>query len=467
LPHWLIPLLIGAWLGYLVVLSGWIIMQRGEPVATLGWIMSLAALPYIGFLIYYLFGPQRIHRHHKKRQHSWRALAKLRAGGDRGQIDKHALGRLAFAMTGYPMCTSCKVDLLVDGGNTYDALVKAIAGSESHIHIEYYIFAGDRSGTRIRDALIERAKAGVAVRMLLDGVGTRLAASFLAPMREAGVEIAWFHPVRWWLTPFLRPKLNMRSHRKLVICDGRIGFTGGINVTDDEDFPNNQKAFHDLHLRIEGDTVRWLQLAWLEDWYYVTAKRLDPDDILAPPVPGKILSQVVPAGPDNPLEPIHRMHVEAIYRSERRVWLSTPYFVPSLAARFALEAAAMRGLDVRLIVPKRGDSRLATAAALSYFDDLIKAGVKVYEFGPRMLHSKALLVDDELSIIGSSNFDTRSFSLNFELSVLFCDADVAADLQRIMRRDFAAARARSLRKKNPSFLPRLGESIARLFSPIL
>lgn len=467
MPHWLIGLLIGAWLGYLIVLSGWIVMQRGEPVATLGWIMTLAAFPLLGFLIYYLVGPQRIHRRQNKRLRSWRALAKLRESGNGGQVDTHAIGRLGFAMTGYPMCTSSRVELLVDGGRTYDALVAAIGKAKRHIHIEYYIFAEDRTGMRIRDALIERAKAGVAVRMLLDGVGSSLSTGFLAPLREAGAEVAWFHPVRWWLTFFMRPKLNLRNHRKIVICDGRIGFTGGINVTDDEDYPNNKNGFHDLHLRIEGDTVRWLQLAWLEDWHYVTGKTPVQDHVLEPSAPGGILSQVIPAGPDNPLEPIHRMHVEAIYRSERRVWLSTPYFVPSLAALFALEAAAMRGLDVRLIVPKHSDSRVVSAAARSYFDDLIKAGVQVYEYGPRMLHSKALLVDDELALIGSSNFSSRSFRLNFELSVLFCDADVAADLERVMHGDFTAARKRSPRRKKPPFPTRLGESLARLFSPLL
>jgi cardiolipin synthase len=467
LSHWLIEWSVAAWLAYLLVLSGWIVLQRGEPVATLGWIMALAAFPLLGFLIYYLLGPQRIHRRQNKRLRSWRALAKLRESSNSGPVDTHAIGRLGFAMTGYPMCTSTRVELLVDGGKTYDALVEAIGKAQRHIHLEYYIFAADRSGTRIRDALIERAKAGVAVRMLFDGVGTRLAAGFLAPLREAGVEIAWFHPVRWWLTFFMRPKLNMRCHRKVVVCDGRIGFTGGINVTDDEDFPDNRKGFHDLHLRIEGDCVRWLQLAWLEDWHYVTGRTLAPDDVLGPPAPGPILCQVIPAGPDNPLEPIHRMHVEAIYRSERRVWLSTPYFVPSLAALFALEAAAMRGLDVRLIVPKRSDSRVVSAAARSYFDALLKAGVKVYEYGPRMLHTKALLVDEDLALIGSSNFSSRSFRLNFELSVLFCDAGVAADLERVMRADFAAAHQRSPRKKKSAFLPRLGESVARLFSPLL
>ena len=465
MPHWVIVVLLVAWPVYLVVLSVWIVMQRSEPVATLSWMMALAFLPYVGFLIYYILGPQRIQRSGNRREAAHKAV------GERGQRKAEgtdgALDRLAQAMTGFPPATATKVDLLIDGGATYDALVTAIESAQNTVHIEYYIYAGDRTGTRIRDALIERAKAGVKVRMLLDGVGTKLARKFVLPLHDAGVELAFFHPVRWWMLPFARPKLNMRSHRKIVICDGTIGFTGGINVTDDENERLNPQAFHDLHMRIEGDAVRWLQVAWLEDWHYATQKKLAEDSLFAEPAPGPIKAQVIPAGPDNDWEPIHRTQVDAIHRAEKRVWLATPYFVPSRAALFAIEGAAMSGLDVRVIIPKRSDSRLVTAAARSYFDKLLKAGVRVYEYGPRMLHSKALLVDDEIAVVGTSNFDTRSFSLNFEIVMLFCDRGVAERLEASLTADMAAAKEVTADSRKPSFLSRLGEDACRLFSPIL
>ena len=465
MPHWLIVALILAWLAYMIVLSGWIVLQRSEPEATLGWVMALAFLPYIGFLIYLLFGPQRIRRSGTRREASHKAVGGR--GNYAGDADAQALSRMAQAMTGFPPCTASRVDLLVDGGATYDALVTAIEAAQRHVHIEYYIYAGDRTGTRVRDALIERAKAGVKVRMLLDGVGTKLARKFVKPLHDAGVELAFFHPVRWWMTLFSRPKLNLRSHRKIVICDGKIGFTGGINVTDDENERLNPNAFHDLHLRLEGDAVRWLQIAWLEDWHYATEKTVTDEGILADPVPGKIDVQVIPAGPDNDWEPIHRVQVEAIHRAEHRVWLATPYFVPSRAALFALEGAAMRGLDVRVLVPKHTDSRLVTPAARSYFDKMLKAGVRIYEYGPRMLHTKALLVDEEIAIIGTSNFDTRSFSLNFEIVVMFCDKEVADKLAGGLNDDLAAAVEVTAASRKSSFGARLIEAIARLFSPIL
>jgi len=466
LPDYLWPWLAGGWLCYLVMLAVWIVLQQREPVATLSWLLALAALPYVGFLVYYAFGPQRIKRQGRRRLRSQLALAELRRG--LATTDGIALGRVGAATTGYPMRTSTKVDLLVDGAATFDAIIDAIAAAQRHVHVEYYIFVGDRSGTRMRDALIERARAGVRVRVLLDGVGSRaLKAAFLAPLRASGVELAHFHPVRWWLTPFLRPKLNLRTHRKIVVCDGLVGFTGGINVTDDENERLNPTAYHDLHLRLEGESVRWLQNAWLEDWHYATEEVLGEGEAFSPASAGTICTQVLPSGPDNSWEPIHRVHVEAIHRAERRVWLATPYFVPSQAALFALDGAAMRGVDVRLLLPKRSDSRLVDASARSYFERLQKAGVRVYLYGPRMLHAKALLVDDELALVGSANFDSRSFRLNFELSVLFCDRGVAADLERILAADLALAHEVPKPAPTPSFPQRLGEGVARLFSPIL
>lgn len=465
MPHWLIVVLLIAWPTYLVAMSVWIVMQRSEPVATLGWIMALALLPYLGFVIYYVLGPQSIKRSGRRRVASHAAIGARGKSDVDGEIT--ALHRMARTMTGFPPTTATRVDLLIDGSATYDALVKAIQGATRHVHMEYYIYAGDRTGTRIRDALVERAKAGVKVRLLLDGVGSSLKKKFVTPLHDAGVELAFFHPMRWWMAPFVRPKFNMRSHRKIVICDGKIGFTGGINVTDDENEGLNPQAFHDLHLRIEGDAVRWLQVAWLEDWHYATKKSIDESDLFAEPVPGPIAAQIVPAGPDNAWEPIHRMQVEAIHGAARRAWLATPYFVPSRAALFALEGAAMRGVDVRVMVPKKSDSRLVTAAARSYFDKLLKAGVRVYEYGPRMLHSKVLLVDEELAIIGTSNFDTRSFSLNFEIVMMFCDKGVAGSLESSLVADMAVAGEVTKDSPKPHFRGRFAEAASRLFAPLL
>jgi cardiolipin synthase len=257
----------------------------------------------------------------------------------------------------------------------------------------------------------------------------------------------------------------LRCHRKIVVVDGSIGFTGGINISDTENPSLRADAFHDLHLRMDGEAVRWLQMAFVEDWVYATGRV--PKEIEQWPelAAGPIRTQVLPAGPDSPLETIHRVMVTALHHSRERVWLATPYFVPGEAARMALTSAALRGLDVRLLVPLHSDSAWVTAAARSYFDELIAAGVRVFEY-PQMLHTKALLVDSDTCVLGSSNFDNRSFRLNFELCVLFLDRGVATSLEAILAHDWSKARE-VIGPRQLRFWPRLGEALARLLSPLL
>jgi cardiolipin synthase len=453
-----------AWSGYLVLLAGWIVLQKREPAATLSWVLSLAALPIIGFFIYYLLGPQRIRRQRHKRLRARVALGdSLPLAEDHG--DSADLARLARATTGFAPTRSATVDLLVGGGATFDALLAAIAGAQHHVHLEYYIYEPDRTGTMIRDALVARAREGVRVRMLLDAVGSgRLGSGFLAPLRAAGVEIVWFHPFRLrWIR---KPRINLRNHRKLVVIDGTVGFTGGINITDEENERLRPDAFHDLHLRLEGAVVRWLQVSFLEDWSYAAKVALRDEKFWPALEPGEIPTLVLPSGPDSPWESIHRVNIEAITKADTRVWLVTPYFVPAEAARFALTSAALRGIDVRVLVPRRSDSRIVSAAARSYFDELLAAGVRVFEYEPRMLHSKALLIDEQTVLIGSANFDNRSFRLNFELSLLLRDAGLAAQLEAVFLHDLSQAREVPP-GRNVGLHRRLAEAIARLFSPLL
>lgn len=460
------PWLLGLWALYLVVLTCWIVLQRREPIATLSWVLSLAALPVLGLLIYHFLGPQRINRNRLSRARARQNLGRSLPGDVKPSEDARTVARLALAVTGFAPSTARKVDLLVGGGACYTALLEAIAGAQHHLHVEYYIFEPDRTGTAFRDALIERARAGVRVRLLLDAIGSGgLSRKFLAPMRDAGVEIGWFHPMKMkWLW---RPRMNLRNHRKLVLVDGTVAFTGGINICDDQDERVNSAAFHDMHLRLEGEVVRWLQLAFLEDWHYATKVALRDQRLWPAAEPGDILAQVIPAGPDSPWEAIHKVQVEAIHQANRRVWLVTPYFVPGEAALMALSSAAQRGLDVRVIMPKKSDSRIATAAGRSYHDALLEAGVRVFEYQPGMLHSKAFLYDDDTALVGSANFDNRSFRLNFEIALLLHDADFCRRLEAELQSNLdRSIEVRADRPRAP-LRQRLAESWARLLSPIL
>lgn len=454
--------LVLGWIAYVIWLGGWIVLQKREPVATLSWLISLAALPYVGFLIYYFLGPQKIRRQRMRRQHS-----RSRMPAAEGLPDEVLeLGRLARATTGLPPAAASEVRLLVDGAAKYDALLDAIASARHSVHLEYYIYYPDRIGTKVRDALVERARAGVQVRVLLDAVGSgRIPRRFFAPLREAGGEVAWFHPMRLrWL--WNRPWLNLRTHRKIAVIDGRVAFTGGINITDEEDERVRDDAYRDLHVRLEGQVVHQLQLVFLEDWCYATGQA-------APQLPatdlpdGSIPTQILVSGPDSEWEAIHRIHVAAIHAASQRVWLVTPYFVPGEAARMALTSAALAGLDVRLLVPRRSDSLIVTFATRSYFDELLEAGVKIYEYGPRLLHTKAMLCDDELALIGSANFDHRSFRLNFEVCAMFSDRGIAAALEKVIEGEFAHAPRVRRDRARPLWRARLPEALARLVSPVL
>lgn len=467
-----------AWGTYVAGLAVWIILQKRSPAATVSWILLLAWVPLLGYLIYYFFGPQRLKRFRLRRLRSRLSLA---AQADAAHAHEAAyedsgplqgLARLAYASCDNPLSTAHEVSLLVDGEQTFDAIFEAIRQARRHIHAEYYIFEADTTGTALRDLLAERAAEGVTVRLLVDALGAPLAGGrFFKPLVDAGGQVAYFHATR--IGRRLRPVINFRTHRKIVVCDGQVGFTGGLNVTDDQDERIDPNAYHDVHLRLKGGAVRWLQMVFLEDWVYATRHGEnvefspgDHEDYMPHSEPGSRFVQILHSGPNDPREAIYRVQVAAIHNATEKVWLTTPYFVPPQPAMMSLTSAAMRGVDVRVLVPRRSDSRIVTAAARSYFDELIEAGVKVWEYPDRMLHSKTLLVDSECSFVGTANFDNRSFRLNYEVCALVYGPELAEDLARQFEKDLSSA-TMVQKSRNTSIFQRLFEACCRLFSPIL
>ncbi|GGP26651.1 cardiolipin synthase [Silvimonas amylolytica] len=453
------------WAVYLVVLSVMIIWQRRAPVATLSWILSLAALPWVGLIIFLVFGPQKIKRKRLRRAASKQRLGIRKQSGVNKAPPVYAaqMAKMSLATTEMPTVTCTRFDLLVDGGATYEAIFAAIEAATHQVHLEYYIYEPDRIGTALRDLLIRKAGQGVQVRLLIDALGSkRCGRKFLRPLIAAGAEVAFFHETSFRR---LRPVINMRTHRKLVICDGKVGFTGGINITDEEDERINPHAYHDLHLQLEGSVVEQLQQIFLEDWFYTTGERPEPLPYVEPPE-GEHIVQVLQSGPDNDWAPIYRSYLAAINAAEERILLTTPYFVPDEGAMVALTSAALRGVDVQVMVPRRSDSWIVTEAARSYFDELVIAGVQVWEYTGRMLHSKTLVVDKKYAAIGTANFDNRSFRLNFEVSVLAYGATQADVLAGRFAEDLKRAE-RVFRPRKISKLSAFGEAWARLFSPLL
>lgn len=469
------------WIGWTwtissIVLTTWIILQRKSPVSTLAWIMVLNLMPVVGLLVYAYFGPQRIKRQRLKRWHKRAALmsredvSALRA--ERPDVPAWAVqhARLIEAASGLPMSSAQSVDVLASGGTTLDALLREIDGARHHIHLEYYIFEPDETGTRLLQALIAKARAGVKVRLLVDAIGSpkllsRRHRRLLDEFRAAGGEFAVFHPAR---LDRLRPLVNLRTHRKIVVIDGHTGFVGGINVTDDEnEHIRPDYAYRDTHLLIRGGAVRWLQYVFLRDWHYAEGRPPAPDeDLLPEQAPGALPVQIVTSGPDSDTEAIHRAMIDALNMARERVWLATPYFVPTESALTALTNAALRGVQVKLMVPEKSDSRVVTAAARSYYKELQDAGVLVFEYHDRMFHAKTLVVDTLYGSVGSANFDNRSFRLNFEVMAVVMDRAFNQRLAEMFDDDLSHCKLVPRDRRAPPW-QRLFEAVARLASPLL
>lgn len=469
-----------AWLILTIVQTVYLIMQRRSPVATIGWLIALTLMPVVGLLGYRVFGPMRLQRQKLKRLHSAAALTthkeRLALRDEYPDPPLWALqhSRLIERACSMPLSSVQHLTLLRNGVATLASMLEAIEAARDHVHLEYYIYEPDQVGTPLRDALIKKLQQGVKVRLLVDAVGSprlvkREGRTFLKDFVDGGGEFAVFHPARF---ARLRPLVNLRTHRKILICDGLVGFTGGINVTETENESVREDWYRDTHIRLEGPAVRWLQYVFLEDWAYADGERNSErlkhlsGDLIAPCPPGPTAVQIVASGPDTHGEAVHRSMVDIIHSARHRIWLTTPYFVPTEAALYAITDAAMRGVDVKLLVPRMGDSKLVTWAAQSYFDELQTAGVKVFEYQPRMLHAKTIVIDDFYAQIGTANYDHRSFRLNFEVGVAVFDEGVNAQLADDFQHDLAHAKLAPINRQQP-FHSRFAEAVARLFSPIL
>jgi cardiolipin synthase len=452
-----------------------IIQQRRSPASTIAWLLVLALLPLLGWIVYRLIGPLRLERRKLRRRVTRKlveeaigALQEIESAGP--MRHREQLARVAIAAGEAPPLRADNIEVYTEGEPKYRAIADAIDAACHHIHLEYYIWENDQIGRRLRDQLIARAKAGIEVRVLVDATGSIGARrGFFRPLSDAGAKVAWFNPVS--LFGIRRRRADFRTHRKIVVCDGRIGFTGGMNVADAETAEfTGDRAWRDTHVRFEGSAVRVLQRVFAEDWFYATRTEIPPGEVYfpLPTTPGEEVVQIVASGPDLDAFAIHKMFFAAINQAAVRVWVTTPYFLPDDAILSALVSAAMRGLDVRVIAPARGDSRLVDLAARSYFPDLLSAGARVFEYLPRFLHAKTFVIDDDVAIIGTANLDNRSFRLDFEVAAVLYGGKTNAKLDAAFQADLT--HCRELEQTDWSqqpFWTRIGQSGARLLSPLL
>ncbi len=467
---WLLVLLD---LSIIIVLIPKVILQRRESGATLAWILIIVLIPFLGLLAFWVFGTTRLRLRRRKRlrieAHLAPAFHKLRIPSSTDLIVKSlppSLLSLAKKLDAVGPQPGNEVMLFRQGTVAFDAIEKALNESHHHIHLIYYIWEPDVTGKRLRDALTKACQRGVEVRLLLDDVGShRARRGFFQNLVQAGGHVERFLPVN----PLSRQlSLNNRNHRKIVVVDGKIGFTGGMNVGDV--YAGLGEPWLDLHARITGSAVHSLQEVFCEDWYHATGNDL-VNTVYFPPITssGNAWAQLLASGPaDERWRAIHTLLFATINLAQQRVWIETPYFVPDPPIVMALETAALRGVDVRLLLPGRSDHPLVLHAGRSFLDQLLAAGVRVFEVQDAIPHSKMLTVDGVFSTLGSANMDQRSFRLNFEANLFFYGVEVANELEQ----DFLslcseAKEITSMGRANISYYKRFAEGIGRVLAPLL
>ena len=454
-----------------------IVLQRRDSGATLAWIMVIVLIPFLGLLAFWLFGMTPLYLRRRKRR---KIEAKLAPALERLQERlaneqqltevSPSLLTLVTRLDDVGPLSGNDVVIMRNGVQVFDAIEQAFAQATKHIHLIYYIWENDYTGTRLRDALITAAQRGVTVRLLVDDVGSRAANSlFFAPLVAAGGKVARFMPVHLLSR---RLNLNNRNHRKLVIVDGWLSFTGGMNVGDV--YAGRGEPWQDLHACLRGAVTHALQEVFCQDWYHATRENLVRKalgDLYFPVIAaqGDICAQFLASGPvDERWQAIHTVLFAAINLATQRIWIETPYFVPDRPIMMALQTAALRGVDVRLLLPGRSDHRLVLYAGRSFIDDLLDVGVRVFELHSAMPHAKAVTIDGTFATLGSANMDQRSFRLNFEGNVFFYGTKVAKQLEEGFLALCANAVEVTLAKRRRlSKRERLLESMARILAPML
>jgi cardiolipin synthase len=455
-------------------------IYRGQGVdRTIAWILAIIALPIIGPIAYFALARPSVRRTARRRR---RASASVRRAGAADEFAWPRLGEadevyqlerpllsLASELTELPPTHGNQVELLAEDTQAFQRMEEAIQAAEKFIWAEYYLIRNDRTGHRFMNLLSMKARQGVSVRLLYDAVGSLgLGGKRLAAIRAAGGRAEAFLP----LNPLRRRwAVHLRNHRKLVIVDGRVGFTGGMNVADEYSGRarrRNRWHFRDYHLALRGPAVGQLAQTFIEDWAFATDETLQPGP-RPEPLPGaSSIVAMIPSGPDQQPNASSLTYFSGIAAARERIFLSTPYFIPDEPTIRALLAAGMRGLDVRILLPAQNDVKLVQYAARCYYQDLLDCGVRIFEYQPSMLHSKSLVVDGTWGLVGSANVDIRSFRLNFELSALVVDPAFARVLEQRFEQELAESREiTSESLDHTGFFWRLRDRTAMLLSPLL
>ncbi len=453
-----------------------VVLDNRQPAKTMAWALVIWFVPVVGIVFYLFFGLNT----RKERLISQRSLDML---SKRSMLEfveqrdlhlpeeyKPIIDLFVSENFSLPFKDS-EVKIYTDGYSFFHALLKEIASAKDHIHLDMYIFEDDALGNMVRDALVAKVREGVEVRLIYDDVGCwNVSNRFFERMREEGIEVAPFLPVRF---PSFTSKVNYRNHRKMIVIDGRAGFIGGMNIALRYVKGTKSQPWRDTMLQITGSGVYSLQKAFLVDWYFVDRNLISNRKYYPHPTEesshNESLLQIVTSGPDTPYPEIMQGYVRMILAAKKYIFIETPYFLPTDPVLFALKTAAAGGVDVRILVPLRSDTKFVEWAGRSYLREMVKAGVSVSYYKAGFLHSKMIVCDDAICSCGSTNVDFRSFENNFESNAFIYDSKVAI----AMRDMFLEDTSQSLlftdmpHRVKPNILKRLVESLVRLMSPLM
>ncbi|MBE1555153.1 cardiolipin synthase [Sporosarcina limicola] len=460
-----------------------IFLERRDPTSTWAWLLVLFFIPFFGFFIYLLLGRQL------REKHLFRWEGRSKIGIEQlidyqiGAIEDGTLEFIHEDTTHYKdmiylhlrnnhavLTQDNDVKVFNDGKEKFDALIHDLEHAKDHIHFQYYILRLDNLGNRILNVLIHKAKQGVKVRVLFDDIGSRgLYRKHFQKLLDHGGEVAAFFPASLSL---INPRLNYRNHRKVVVVDGRIGYVGGFNVGDE--YLGLDKKFgywRDTHLRIEGSALHPLQTRFILDWNQASVHHeIEYAERYFPAIPrkGTVGMQIVSSGPDSEWEQIKDGYLKMIFLAKKYIYIQTPYFIPDVSFLDALRIACLSGVDVRIMIPNKPDHMFVYWATYSNIGKLLKAGAKVFIYENGFLHTKQIVVDDELSTVGTANIDVRSFKLNFEVNAFIYDREKSHELAELFEQDMQLSTELTYDMYlNRSGIIKLKESVSRLLSPIL
>lgn len=449
-----------------------VILNNRNPAHTVAWALVLLFVPLLGLVLYFFFG-----RDTRRRRYINKRLLSQLQQNSYAQHSPHATTNVPsvyrrmvdyFENTSYSTLLSAyDAKIITDGRQFLEVLLHDISEARHHIHMMFYIFENDEVGCRVRDALVAKAREGVEVRIIYDSVGCwSVPVDFYDDIRRAGGYVVPFLKVRF---PLFTNKVNYRNHRKVVVIDGKIGFVGGFNIADRYVKGCSWGRWRDTMLRLRGSVVHALQGVFLMDWYFADRSQVSGKYYF--PVPdamGNIPAQVVTSTPVGRWRTVMNAYIYALSQAKSYIYMQTPYLMPNEQLISMMQNAALSGVDVRLMIPLRSDSKLTDYASYSYVGELLEAGVKIYLYREGFVHAKTFVSDDMLSIVGSANIDFRSFYYNFEVCTCIYDDSTAKRLKNIFYDDIKLSYQLTMKEfAGRSWGHRCMESLSRLLSPIL